>query len=400
MRCKRIALFAALPALTAAGLLSASAPRPASRPSVEVHPDRSVTFRILAPQAREVTLGGEAAEGRPQLANGGAGWWSLTLPPLAPDLYGYYFFVDGVRTLDPRNFRTRRLRPSAESVVEVAGDSPQLFQVQDVPHGVTHRHDYLSRVLREVRPLLVHTPPGYEAEPAARYPVLYLLHGAGEDVEGWVANGPSGVIADNLVALGRAVPMIVVTPLGQVGGNYLAASPEERARHLELFERELLEEIVPFVESRYRIEPGREGRAIAGLSMGGAQALRIGLARRDRFAWVGAFGAALGRELSPESCAARLGEPAAGGALRLLWLGCGRDDGLFPANRALHDVLQAQGIAHVFVERSGAHTWLNWRACLIEFLPLLFRSFPMPIPSVQDLPPTGPAGGSPSSRQG
>lgn len=342
--------------------------------SPEIHPDLSVTFRLQAPQAAKVSVNGDFAGGKIEMARDDGGIWTATIAPLAPDLYGYNFSVDGLTIIDPRNPNTRKLRPSAQSVLEVVGEEPQLFQVQDVPHGTTHLHWYESKVLGESRPLYVYTPPGYEQNPQTAYPVLYLLHGAGEEVGGWVFNGPSSVIADNLIAQGKARPMIIVTPLGHVMRNFVAASEAERVNSIVLFTRELLEGVMPFVEAHYRTAAGPGNHAVAGLSMGGAQALRIGLDHPDEFAWVGSFGAAIRGDAVGQSYAKFLADPKTENEqLKLLWIGSGRDDGLFPANKALHDTLAARGITHLFHESSGGHTWVNWRGYFIEFLPHLFH---------------------------
>lgn len=364
-------------ALGLAALLASPLPAQPARPMVvspEVHADLSVTFRLRAAQAAKVSVSGDFAGGRIEMAKDAGGIWTATTAPLAPDLYGYNFSVDGMTIIDPRNPNTRKLRPSAQSVVEVAGREPPIFQVQNVPHGTTHLHWYESKVLGEVRPLCVYTPPDYGKDPRAVYPVLYLLHGAGEEVGGWVFNGPSSVIADNLIAQGKARPMIIVTPLGHTVRNFVAASETERARSIDLFTRELLEGIVPFVEASYRAASGSANRAVAGLSMGGAQALQAGLGHPDAFAWVGSFGAAIRGESVAQTYAPFLANPKlANERLQLLWIGAGRDDGLFPANQALHDALAAKGITHVFHESTGGHTWVNWRGYFIEFIPRLFQ---------------------------
>lgn len=341
--------------------------------SPEISADRRVTFRLRAPAAMSVAVNGDFGP-RMQLARDAEGIWTATTGPLQPNLYGYIFDVDGLRVPDPRNFRTRRLRPAVESVVEVGGAAPQLFQVQPVPHGVVHRHEYLSPVLHESRRLYVYTPPGYEESPAVDYPVLYLLHGAGEDAGGWVDNGPAGVIMDNLIAQRRIEPMIVVMPLCSVGGNFVTASLAERALNIEQFARELTDVVRPWVEKQYRADARRERRAIAGLSMGGAQALWIGLNRPRLFAWVGAFGSAISATNPAGAYPAFFLKPAEANAMTsLLWLGCGRDDGLAAANRNFRDALAAAGIQHVYHETEGGHTWVNWRSYFIQFVPRLFR---------------------------
>lgn len=361
-------------ALVGSEAWAADAPGPARVRSPEVTTERRVVFRLHAPAAERVAVTGDFGP-RIELSRGPDGVWTGTTPPLPPDIYGYNFTVDGVRTIDPRNPAVRTLRPSGESVVVVRGDEPQWFEVQDVPHGTVHRHEYRSAVLDETRPLFVYTPPHYEREASREFPVLYLLHGAGEDVGGWANNAPLAPILDNLIARGLARPMIVVMPLGHVGGDFRAASPLDRRQAIELFGRELRESVMPFVEERYGVSRRREQSALAGLSMGGAQALRIGLAMPERFGTVGAFGAAVSAERPEEACPEffRGTSPAEAATI---WLGCGRTDPLRPASIALQDALRARGLEPTLFETDGGHTWVTWRACLVAFLPALFAEAP------------------------
>lgn len=352
----------------------ADAPNPSRMRSPEVTAERRVIFRLHAPAAERVAVMGDFGP-RVELAREADGIWAGTTPPLPPDIYGYYFTVDGVRTIDPRNPTIRTLRPSGESVVVVRGESPQLFETQDVPHGAVHRHEYRSTVLGETRSLFVYTPPSYEREATRRFPVLYLLHGAGEDVGGWVNNAPLAPIMDNLIAHSAARPMIVVMPLGHVGGDFRAANRSEREPAIEAFGQELRESVMPFAEGRYRVSRSREESAIAGLSMGGAQALRIGLAMPERFGAVGAFGAAVAAERPEDACPEFFGGVGRGDAIRV-WLGCGRADPLRPASLALRDAFRARRIEPAFFETDGGHTWVTWRACLSAFLPALFAEAP------------------------
>lgn len=362
--------------LAADGIVAGGAEmrRAAAWQSPEVTGERRVIFRLQAPAAQRVVVTGDFGE-RIELTRNVEGIWTGATPPLRPDIYGYNFFVDGLRTIDPRNPAIRALRPSGESVVVVRGESPQVFEVQEVPHGTVHLHWYRSTVLDEARPLYVYTPPGYE-EGARSFPVVYLLHGAGEEAGGWVNNGPLAPILDNLIARGQARPMVVVMPLGHVGGDFRAAEAGARVRAIELFGRELRESVMPFVEERYRTSRGRRQCAIAGLSMGGAQALRIGAAMSERFGVVGAFGAAIPVERPEAACPNFFRDNAGGAETTTIWLGCGRADPLQPASRALRAALSARGLAPVFFETDGGHTWVTWRACLITFLSQLFTEEP------------------------
>jgi enterochelin esterase family protein len=337
--------------------------------SPEVHADRTVTFRIRAAKAVEVLLNGEwKGGGKLAMTKDEQGLWSLTVGPLEPDLYGYSFAIDGLAVTDPVNSVLKPMRSPRTSVVDVPGDPPRLHEYQDVPHGTVRLHEYGSKALGRRRPLRVYTPPGYDQKPEARYPVLYLFHGSGDNEATWTSFGHAHLIADNLLAQGKAKAMIIVMTDGHavVGGG-----PEMRGKNVEFFGKDLLDDVMPFVEANYRTKADRESRAIVGLSMGGGQSLTVGLNHLDRFAWVGGFSSAIA---NPETTiASALADPAATNAkLRLLWIACGKDDGLVKNAQGLSDVLKAKEIRHELKITDGNHSWPVWRKYLGEFLPLLF----------------------------
>lgn len=336
--------------------------------SPEVHADRSVTFRLRAPQAREVVLNGEwRGGGKLAMAKDDQGIWTLKVGPLEADLYGYSFSVDGITVTDPANSVLKPMRSPRTSVVDIPGDPPRLHDFQDVPHGTVRLHDYVSRSLGRRRPLRVYTPPGYDQGPA-RYPVLYLFHGSGDNEATWTSFGRAHLVADTLLAQGKAKAMIIVMTDGHA---VVPGGPETRGKNVEAFGKDLLEDVMPFVEANYRTKPEREHRAIVGLSMGGGQSLTVGLNHLDRFAWVGGFSSAIS---TPETTiASALADPAATNAkLKLLWIACGKDDRLVKNAQDLSDVLKAKEIRHELKITEGNHSWPVWRRYLGEFLPLLF----------------------------
>jgi enterochelin esterase family protein len=336
--------------------------------SPDVHADRTVTFRIRAAKAAEVVLNGEwKGGGKLAMTKDDQGVWSVTVGPLEADLYGYSFAVDGVTVLDPANSVLKPMRSPRTSVVDVPGDPPRLHEYQDVPHGTVRLHEYVSKALGRRRPLRVYTPPGYDNDAAARYPVLYLFHGSGDNEATWTAFGHAHLIADNLLAQGKAKAMIIAMPDG-----HAVVGPEARGKNVESFGKDLLEDVMPFVEANYRTKADRESRAIVGLSMGGGQSLTVGLNHLDLFAWVGGFSAAIP---SPETTvASALSDPAATNTkLKLLWIACGKDDGLVKQAQALSDALQKREIRHELKVTEGNHSWPVWRRYLGEFLPLLFK---------------------------
>jgi enterochelin esterase family protein len=344
--------------------------------SPEVQADRRVTFRLRAPDAKKVNVAGEWGGGVRDMTRDEQGTWAVTVGPLDAGIYGYSFSVDGFQTLDPGNPAIKPMRSPRTSILEVPGDPPRLHEFQDVPHGTVRIHEYRSRSLGKLRGLRVYTPPGYDKDPGARYPVLYLFHGAGDNEATWSAFGRAQYIADNLLAQGKARPMVIVMPDGHAGPTRAeGASAEERSRNPSAFEGDLLEDVIPFVEANYRLRDDRASRAIAGLSMGGGQSLTIGLNHHDRFAWVGGFSAAV---FDPENAiAAALADPkGTDSALRLVWIACGKDDRLIENARQFTAILKEKGIRHEFQATEGGHSWPVWRRYLEEFLPRLFVENP------------------------
>lgn len=351
--------------------------------SPEVHADRRVTFRLRAPKAGEVTLRGEwmPAQTRESLVKDDSGVWSVTLGPLDPDLYSYSFSIDGVTTIDPRNPRVKLgSRTSNASLVDVPGTPPRLDEERDVPHGAVEVNWYKSAAVGTTRRFFVYTPPGYGRESAARYPVLYLLHGNGDTEGEWTWVGRANLIVDNLLAERKARPMLVVMPFGHAV-NPNDQTPESRGQNMKLFEQDLLKDVLPRVEARYRVAAGPKNRAIAGLSMGGGQSLNIGLSNLAVFGSIGVFSAGAGgggaRGPSEEFAsryAALLADPeGTNKKLRLLWIGCGEQDFALAGAEAVSGALEKHKIRHTLRKTAGAHTWTVWRRYLAELVPLLFR---------------------------
>ena len=349
---------------------TAHAQQPPNFLSPEVHPDRRVTFRLYAPNAGTVRLTSmEGHEPKP-MSKGPDGVWTITVGPLAPEIYSYAYEIDGAPTVDPRNPDVK-VWLQLNSMVEVPGDPPRLHEVQDVPHGVVHLHTYRSTALDLTRELYVYTPPGYERGGAA-LPVVYLLLGNGDLADAWTSVGRAHVIADNLIAQKKIGPLVIVMPYGHVRSpRFGPMTPEVRQQNNDGVRRDLLEDVMPFVEATYGVSRDPDRRAIVGLSMGGGPSLTTGLGNLDRFGWVGAFSAA-----APSGdLDARFPRLAAdaGTRLRLLWIGCGRGDFLLERNEAFHGWLAERGIEHTYRLTEGGHEWPVWRRYLGEFLQALFK---------------------------
>ena len=301
------------------------------------------------------------------------GVWSITVGPWAPEIYRYQFVVGGVRLTDMSNEAIDIGRSYHHSIVEVPGSPARFDERQDVPHGALQVREYDSTVLQSRRRLVVYLPPQYDSEAASRFPVLYLRHGNGSTEGSWAATGRAGVILENLIARGKAVPMVIVMPNG-----YPSSSGDGSGEAgVEATGKELMQEIIPLVEKQYRVKPGREHRAIAGLSMGAGQAFLTGLRNLGTFAWIGEFssGAVSGADFRLEQAVpGLLSDPVATNKkLRLLFLSCGSEDARYPGHLDLVDKLKKYGVRHEWFITPGRHEWKVWRHSLAELLQKLFQ---------------------------
>ena len=350
--------------------------------SPEVAADRQVTFRLRAAKAESVQLGGGDipggggfGQGRP-MNKGTDGVWQLTVGPLPPGAYRYHFVVDGVQVMDPRNAKTSESNENSWSLVSVPG--ADWLDTRDVPHGAVSEVTYWSSTLKRFRRMHVYTPPGYEAG-TGRYPVFYLLHGAFDSDNSWSTVGRAGVILDNLIADGKAKPMVVVMPHGHTGPFRFGSAMGGE------FETEFMADIVPQVEKRYRVETERGSRAMAGLSMGGAHTLNIGVPNLEKFGYLGVFSSGIfgiaggpGQNRPPgpgfeEKHQAMLGDAKLKAGLKVFWFATGKDDFLVETSRATVAMFKKHGFEVVYKETDGGHTWDKWREYLNEFAPMLFR---------------------------
>ena len=378
MTCTARHVFTSL--LLSASAATAVAQQPPVR-SPEVHPDRRVTVRLRAPNAREVTFASDGPPAAPMVRDS-AGVWSYTTAPLPPDIYSYTFVVDGVSIPDPQNSEMKPVfRMSlGQSLLHVPGPDSLSWEMRDVPHGTITEHFYTSSVIGDRRNYYVYTPPNYDPRRADRYPTLYLLHGLSDDATGWVSAGRANVILDNLIADRRAVPMVVVMTLGYgapqiLDGFYWGRQIDSALwrQNTTRFTEALVKEVIPQVERRYHVATTPSRRAIAGLSMGGGQSLYAGLNNLDRFAYIGAFSSVTTLNGQSYDSIYPAVNQGINSRLRLLWIGVGREDGLKAQNVSLRDWLRSKNVAFEWVESPGGHTWLVWRRYLTEFLPRLFR---------------------------
>jgi len=386
-----------------AGTLAAQAPAPAAQggrgqgrgaqtpqvTSPEVGADQRITFRIVAPQAQAIRLsaGDIANVGQGTLTKKENGIWETTIGPVAPGAYRYNFNVDGVATLDPRNPATSESQNNAWSLVYVPGSA--FADARNVPHGSVAEVNYYSAALKADRRLHVYLPPGYETS-TRKYPVFYLLHGAGDSDDSWSTVGRAGFILDNLIATQKAKPMIVVMPAGHTRGtqgNPLSASGTDA------FVSDFVTDIMPLVQKNYRVATGRTNTAIAGLSMGGSQTLNIAIPHLEKFGYIGVYssgllgafpiagrggaaapatGASNGAAAWESLHAAKLADANLKRGLKLLWFATGKEDFLLTTTTSTVELFKKHGFTPVYRETAGGHTWINWRDYLNEFAPMLF----------------------------
>ncbi len=363
---------------------------PAGLVSPEVREDRTVTFRLHAPDAKEVKITGDWmpaqgwTPGAEAMTKEEKGVWTYTTKPLESDLYSYSFLADGLKITDPNNVYLIRDVATVFNVFIVGGGKGDLYQVNKVPHGSVTRRWYDSPGNEKVRRITIYTPAGYETS-QEKYPVLYLLHGMGGDEEAWIALGRTSQILDNLIAQGKAKPMMVVMTNGNV---FQEAAPGESSLGLykPTFQlpntmdgkfEETFGDVIRFVESNYRVIADKKGRAIAGLSMGGYHSLHISRYYPNTFDYVGLFSAAIMPDQKATSKVyanfdETLKKQMANG-YQLYWIGIGKTDFLFKANQEYRAKLDQMGMKYTYVETEGGHTWTNWRVYLSQFVPLIFK---------------------------
>lgn len=366
--------------------------------SPEIHQDNTVTFRLLAPNAQSVQITGDFlptvkidspmgqmdGPGRADLVKGENSVWEFKSQVLGPELYNYSFIIDGFTTTDPNNPFLIRDVASVTNIFIIGGGHADLYKTNDIPHGSVTRRWYDSPGLGMDRRITIYTPTGYENS-TEKYPVLYLLHGAGGDEEAWISLGRTAQILDNLIAQGKAKPMIVVMPNGNVIQD--AAPGEGSMGYYKpqfmvpktmdgTYEANFMD-IVKFVESNYRVKAEKAHRAIAGLSMGGFHTMHISRYYPNTFDYVGLYSAAI---MPREDATAKVYSDIEGtlrtqmnNGFKLYWIAIGKTDFLFDANTAYRKMLDDMGMKYEYVESEGGHTWRNWRVYLSEFAPRLFQ---------------------------
>ena len=367
--------------------------------SPEVGADRTLTLRYYAPNAKAVTANGEL-DGKPHpMTRGDNGVWSVTVGPLAPDIYTYAFNVDGVTALDPLNNNTKYGYGNfgAVSIVQVPGDGPQFYDVKPVPHGEVRIRPYMSKTLGVSRTVWIYTPPGYDR--GSNFPVLYLLHGAGDIESGWTMIGRANNILDNLIADGKAKPMVVVMPLGHsiqsfwTGPAQQIPDPVMKAMAgatlseiinammggdgkggLSPVTRDIVEDVLPMVETTYKVSKRPDDRAIAGLSMGGGHTINIVFSRPELFRYAVMMSPAAGGGIATMYPKIAEKPDTLNKQYKLFWVGVGKDDGLTgPGDKAFSEALTKIGVKHEFVLTEGRHEWTVWRHYLNDMAPKLFR---------------------------
>nr|WP_319264828.1 alpha/beta hydrolase-fold protein [uncultured Draconibacterium sp.] len=342
--------------------------------SPEVSDDHMVTFRLKAPEAKEVTVSGTVMRGLKsqdpiKLTKGNDGLWSVTIGPVTPEIYKYNYVVDGVRIVDPANTYVGFANQPGYSVVVVHGEGPTWYDAKDVPHGAITRHIYQSDVTNGQREMYVYTPPGYDK--SKKYPVLYLFGGSGEEASTWMLTGRVNFIMDNMIADGTAVPMIIAMPNNQVVHRM---DPKHTEISFPRFNDEMLQEVIPLVEASYSVKADKHNRAISGLSMGGRHAQIIGLNNLDVFGSIGILSAAESLDLIKPGV---LDDPKINDKIDYLFIGAGTNETTPESRQTLmHQTFENKNIEHeYYIGSDGAHDFITWKHLLYyKFLPKLFKT--------------------------
>ena len=341
--------------------------------SIRISADKKVTFSIYAPKTSEVTVSGDFQQtyGELKLQKDQIGIWSVTVGPVAPDLYTYDFSVDGLKVVDPKNIQLKEGAGGYSNLLEVSGKEADYMAVKNVPHGKLEKVWFNAGTLGKTSRVHVYTPPGYETM-KGKLPVLYLQHGGGDNDASWATAGRANFILDNLLAEGKMKPMIVVMPFGNPGGGFFSGAGVEADRYYAYFFKDL----VPYIESHYNVGTTRDSRAYAGLSMGGLQALNMGIFYPEKFAYVLPLSTGFFPEIlksMEEKYASNLKNPEIN-KLKLFWIAMGGEKDIAYKNgentKALFDKF---GIKYQTNSYPAGHTFITWRHNLAEFAPLLFK---------------------------
>lgn len=363
---------------TFASLLSYAQPqRPAPRPTVEspvVHTDNSVTFSFYAPKATDVKLSAQFAKVPLAMTKAENGVWSVKTEPIKPDMYPYSFNVDGVSVADPANSNIFPNEGFQNSILEVTGSSPLIHTVQNVPHGTVSYRYYQSPQLG-TRPVVVYTPPGYETNNKSKYPVLYLHHGSTDTEETWTKVGRANIILDNLIAQGKAKPMIVVMPYVRAYPTISKSSGSLRNwDNLQEFEKDFYGNLMPWVEKNYRTINDKNNRAMAGFSGGGGTTMYLGFNHSEKFAYICGFAPGLLKIEFDRNHALAFKNPSQTAAnLKLLWIGVGTEDPLYKVDNEFMELLEQKGIKYENYFTEGGHTWMNVKHYFSVIAPKLFK---------------------------
>lgn len=339
------------------------AQRPPAISSPNVHADNSITFKYFSRTAREVKLSGEFLKEPIVLTKDTSGIWSVTVSPVIPDIYPYSFTVDGVGVADPNNTHIFANERFKRSIVDIKGDKPLVHSLQNVPHGKVTYQLYNSNTLNTTRQLLVYTPPNFDASGKTKYPVLYLIHGGSDTEETWTKVGNANFIADNLIAQGKAKPMIIVMPYGNV-----------RPAPMPDFTKDVVNDIIPFIEANYPIKSGSENRAVAGFSVGGGQTLNIGFTNTDKFGYICSYAPFTATEEFKKNF--DNWNPNAdliNKQVKLFTISVGTDDFLYESVKKNIAMFEEKKIKIKPLIVSGGHTWMNCKLFLANSLQEIFK---------------------------
>lgn len=353
--------------------------------SPQINTDKTVSFRYLAPLAKEVKLSGQFLKEPLTMQKDSLGIWSITIGPIKPDIYPYSFNVDGVTVMDPANvsyFPNERFKAS---LVDIPGEAPLIHALRDVPHGKI-TYEYYPSVEGSIGSLVVYTPPGYDQNTSTKYPVFYLISGTTDTEETFFKVGRANFIIDNLIAEGKSRQMIIVMPYGnpmariaeQTGkpkpADIIGRDSEDARNRAKLFESDLVSNVIPFVEKNYRTINNRDGRAIGGFSRGGGQTLRTAFGNMDKFSWICCYSAYLSTS-EMENNFSQIGGDAksTNKNLKLLWVSVGKDDFLYKPTVEFMDYLKSKNVDYKSSISEGGHTWMNVKAYLTETAQLLFK---------------------------